>query len=79
MNISVKLIPARASRARRVPRLFLPVQPVNTDVVRAFMRECMAPILAKEFLRLREAAPSVGVSAKDENQTSQPFGKEDGL
>jgi len=37
------------------------------------------PILAKEFLRLRDSAQHAPITVNADKRTSAPFGKEDGL
>ena len=79
MNVPFKFIPPRTSGARKATRVVLPIQPVKTDSVRAFMRDYMVSHLAKEFLRLREGTLSAPNEVKDEKRAFQPFGKEGGL
>jgi hypothetical protein len=70
----------RTPSPKRTTRIVLPTQPTNTDAVRAFMRDCLVPILAKEFLRQRETAAHTEITVSDKNSSFQPLGKkEDGL
>lgn len=43
-------------------RLELPTGAPNLDALRAFMRECLAPLLAEEFVRRRQSAPGLPIS-----------------
>lgn len=79
MTALLKFISPRDLKTRKTTRVVLPVEPVTTETVRAFMRECMVPILAKEFLRLRDTAPIDPTEVKGEERTFRPVGKEDGL
>lgn len=78
MTSPLKSIPPRASTTKKTTRIVLPVQPLNTDLIRATMRDFMVPLLGKEFWHLRDA-PSTRTSVKDKERTFQPVGKEDGL
>jgi len=64
--------------SKRTTRIILPTQESNPDAIRAFMRNCMVPILANEFLRLRNASPSDSMTAVNDKRTFEPLGKEDG-
>lgn len=79
MTVPLKFFPPHAIKARRTTRILLPIRPVNNDAVRSFMHDYMVPVLAKEFLRLRDATPSVPTEVRAEKQTSRPVDKEDGL
>lgn len=43
------------------------------------MRDYLVPLLAEEFLRLRDAAPIAPTEVKGEERTSRLVGKEGGL
>jgi hypothetical protein len=60
-------------------RLVLPVGDPDTSAVRAFMLECLVPLLAEEFLKRRAAALSPPLSTMPRKSTFEALGKEGGL
>jgi hypothetical protein len=57
----------------------LPVGDPDTPTVRAFMLECLVPLLAEEFLKRRDAALSQSFSAIPRKPSFGPLGEEGGL
>jgi hypothetical protein len=51
----------------------------NTPAVRAFMLECLVPLLAEEFLKRRAAVLSPPLSTTSRKASFEPLGKEGGL
>jgi len=76
---SIGLAPNRAGSKNSAPRIVLPAQETNIDAARSFMHDYLVPILAKEFLRLRDSAQHEPITVKANKRTSKPFGKEGGL
>ena len=74
----VAIVPVTKQR-KNPTRIALPIKEANTEAVRSFMHDCLVPILAKEFLRLRDSAQHAPITVKANKRTSTPFGKEDGL
>lgn len=76
---SIDLAQEKARPKNSAPRIVLPAQKTNVDAIRSFMHDCLVPILAKEFLRLRDSTQYAPSTVKANKRTSTPFGKEDGL
>ena len=70
--------PHRTRSCKRSPQIVLPTQPTNTEAVRAFMRDCLVPILAQEFLRRRDEAAQTANTVNGHQPISQSLGMEDG-
>ena len=68
----------RAECGKRGHRLELPVGEPHPEVLRTFMRECLLPLLAEEFLSRRSDAQAKESDANFDKPTSQVFGREDG-
>ena len=72
-------VPTATTPRKGSPRIMLPVQETNIEAVRSFMRECLVPILAKEFLRQRSASSLERSSeAFASVSTSEATGRRDG-
>jgi hypothetical protein len=68
----------RAKLGRRGHRLELPVGEPDPQVLRAFMRECLVPLLAEEFLNRRADAEARDSDANLDKPTIELYGREDG-
>jgi hypothetical protein len=70
----------RAKSGRRGHRLEVPVGEPDPEVLRVFMRECLVPLLAEEFLSRRSDAEAKesNTNTNFDTPTSQVFGREDG-
>jgi hypothetical protein len=80
LNDSSTLAPGcrRAKSGRRGHRLELPVGEPDPEVLRTFMRECLVPLLADEFLSRRSGTEAPKSDPKFDKPTSQVVGREDG-
>jgi hypothetical protein len=68
----------RAKPGRRGHRLELPGGDPEPEILRAFLRECLVPLLAEEFLS-RRGTPGVRDSdSNSDKPTSEVLGREDG-
>jgi len=47
---------------RGSPRIVLPASKPDMTAIRSFMRDCLIPILAQEFLRRRDAAEHTAIT-----------------
>ena len=72
------IAPQGTRSRKRSTKIVLPTQPTNTEAIRAFMLDCLVPILAQEFLRQRDAAAQVPITVNGQKPISQSLGKEDG-
>lgn len=61
---------------KRAPSFILPTRQTNAEAVRSFMIDCLVPILAKEFLRLRSSSEPVENQAGCQKPSFEPLGKE---
>jgi hypothetical protein len=68
----------RAKSGRRGHRMELPVGEPDPEILRVFMRECLVPLLAEEFLSRRSVAEAKESNTNFDTPTSQVFGREDG-
>jgi hypothetical protein len=68
----------RAKSGRRGHRLKLPVGEPDPEGLRSFMRECLVPLLAEEFLSRRSGVETPNIYPNLDGPTSQLFGREDG-
>ncbi len=69
----------RPKPRKGTPRVELPVREPNVDAVRAFMRECLIPLLAEEFLRRRQVGIEDAIpTVTPEDPTFEAFDKEGG-
>jgi hypothetical protein len=79
LNNSSTLAPGRTAKSgRRGHRLELPVGEPDPEVLRKFMRECLVPLLAEEFLSRRSDAEAKESNTNFDQPTSEVFGREDG-
>lgn len=60
-------------------RLSRPVVEHHPEAVLSFMRDCLVPLLADEFLRRRESAALSAGTLEPDKPTFEPLGKEGGL
>jgi hypothetical protein len=63
----------RYSPRKGNPRIALPVKKTNIDAVRSFMLECLAPLLAEEFLRHQSHAESSEIEPIGKNRLFDPL------
>jgi hypothetical protein len=52
-------------------RLALPAGEANPKAVRSFMRECLVPLLAEEFLRRRDTTIPLELMTKPQKPTTE--------
>ena len=64
--------------AKSLPNLSIEANQSSPEAVRGFLRECLVPLLAKQFLIARNASAHVASKAETQVSTSGPLGREDG-
>jgi hypothetical protein len=64
--------------AKSFQRLSIQANQSSPEAVRGFLRECLVPLLAKQFLIARNAPAHVASTAETNNSTSGLLSREDG-
>lgn len=77
-SLGVKPLPRPVNTKLPKHRLELPVADPNTEALGSFMRECLVPLLAKEFLARRVTTSPTPNRVKAHKSTFRPLGKEGG-
>ncbi len=64
--------------AKSLPKLSIEANQSSPEAVRIFLRDCLVPLLAKQFLVARNASVHFASKAETQDSTSGPLGREDG-